>query len=112
MNAIIFDKLAYVDALQSSGISKEQAVAHASALDTAMREGTATSADITQLRHEIELQGAATKAEFDTVRAEFDAVRAEMKSLEQRMTIKLGGLMITGIVAVIALDRFIQAVTL
>ncbi len=105
MNAIIFDKLAYVDALQSSGISKEQAVAHASALDTAMREGTATSADITQLRHEIELQGAATKAEFDTV-------RAEMKSLEQRMTIKLGGLMITGIVAVIALDRFIQAVTL
>lgn len=93
MNAIMFDKLAYVEALQGSGISKKEAAAHASALDTAMREGVATSVDIAELRHEIELQ----KGHFD----------GRIRELELRLTIRLGGMLVTGIAVVAALVKLL-----
>ena len=82
MNAILFDKLAYVEALQGSGISKKEATAHASALDAAMREGVATSADIAEVRHEIEILG-------------------------RDLTIRLGGMIVTGIAVVAALVKLL-----
>ena len=89
MTAILFDKLAYVEALQGSGISKKETTAHASALDTAMREGVATSADLVDIR------------------AEIAEVRHEMQMLGRDLTIRLGGMLVTGIAVVAALVKLL-----
>lgn len=118
MNAILFDKLAYVEALQGSGISKKEATAHASALDTAMREGVATSADLVDIRGEI----ADVRAEVSDVRNELKAeiaevkneikadiadVRHELQMLGRDLTIRLGGMLVTGIAVVAALVKLL-----
>ena len=50
MATTTFDKLAFIDALKSSGVSEEQARAHASALDSALRDTVATKSDIQELK--------------------------------------------------------------
>ena len=52
---ILFDKLRYLDRLVSAGIEREQARAHAEAMEEALRESVATTSDITNLEHKIEL---------------------------------------------------------
>ena len=52
--AIVFDRLAYIDSLKRSGISDEHARAHAEALHDALRDGTATTRDVTELRNAID----------------------------------------------------------
>jgi hypothetical protein len=46
MNAPVFDRLTYLDALKAGGVPEEQARAHASALDAAIRESVATKDDL------------------------------------------------------------------
>ena len=62
MTQILFDKLAYVGALRAGGFTDQQAEVQANALDTALRESVAIKADITDVRHEIELVRKDTKA--------------------------------------------------
>ena len=50
MATTTFDKPAFIDALKNSGVSEEQARAHASALDSALRDTVATKSDIQELR--------------------------------------------------------------
>ena len=78
MNAITFDKLAYVAALQASGFNQEQAAAQANALDAALRETVATKSDISDVRHEIEL-----------VRHEVELVRRDIQNVEIRLDGKM-----------------------
>lgn len=65
MNHVIFDKLAYVDALKSGGFTAGQARIQANALEDALRETVATKHDILSLEKHIQL-------------------------LEQRLVIKMG----------------------
>ena len=76
--------------------------------------GAATKSDIELLgaatKRDIELLGAAAKSDIELLRAdtksEIELLRAEVRAIEQRMTIRLGGLVAvaTGIIiAVIAL---------
>jgi hypothetical protein len=53
--SIIFDRLAYIDKLRSSGIDDPQARAHADALDYALRDSVATRGDIDTVLTEIRL---------------------------------------------------------
>ena len=80
-----FDKLAYIDALSNGGFSPEQARVHANALDNALRDSVATKDDVTNLRQDIVL------------------VRKDMELLEQRITIKMGAM-------IIALGGFLTAI--
>ncbi len=77
-----FDKLAYIDALSNGGFSPEQARVHANALDNALRDSVATKDDL--------INGIAM-------------VRKDMELLEQRMTIKMGAM-------IIALGGFLTAI--
>ena len=43
---ILFDKLAYIDRLKRGGIDDNQARAHAEAMDDALRESVATTAQL------------------------------------------------------------------
>jgi len=52
---ILFDKLRYIDRLVNAGIEREQARAHAEAMEDALRESVATKSDIAELKHTIEL---------------------------------------------------------
>ncbi len=72
MSVTTFDKLAYLEALKSAGIPEAQARAHALALENALRDSVATRTDIKRLERKIE-------------------------AMEQRMTIKFGGLIVAGI---------------
>jgi hypothetical protein len=82
MSAMTFDKLAYIDALSNGGFSPEQARVHANALDNALRDSVATKDDL--------INGIAM-------------VRKDMELLEQRMTIKMGAM-------IIALGGFLTAI--
>jgi hypothetical protein len=121
-----FDTLKLARALRDrAGFSQEHAEAAADALAEAVSEQVATKQDITDVRNEVEALRAEMQAEFASVRAEmqaeFAAVRAEMhagfaalraeiasvrsdmasglRDVEQRMTIRLGGMLVvvTGI---------------
>jgi len=64
MNALTFDKLAYIDRLKAAGISEENARAHADSLDVALREQVATKADLQESRVAMKADMADIKADI------------------------------------------------
>jgi hypothetical protein len=103
-----FDTLKLARALRDkAGFTQEHAEAAADALAEAVGEQVATKQDIHDVRTEIDTLRAEMRTEFAAVRAEmaseFAAVRTELsaglRDVEQRMTIKLGGMLVavTGI---------------
>ena len=86
MSTITFDTLKFVEKLEAGGFSHQQAKAAAEAFAEATSQELATKSDIATLRTDI-----------DVLRTE---TRTSLQLLDQRMTIKLGGLIIaaTGIV--------------
>jgi len=78
MATITFDTLQFVQTLEKAGIDRAQASAFAQAVrDSHAAAELATKADIRELK-------------------------AELKALELRMTIKLGSLLVAGIVLILA----------
>ncbi|MEL6894689.1 MAG: hypothetical protein AAFP90_01115 [Planctomycetota bacterium] len=66
-------------------------------IDARNTEKVATKQDLNHLEDKM-------MAEFELVRQEF---RSEMASLEQRLTIKLGGMMLVGLGVIVALQQLI-----
>ena len=121
----IFDTLRASRRLREVGFEEEQADAVVDLLAGDVSESVATKSDIELLRADtkgdiellradtksaIERLGADTKSDIELLRAEtksdIELLRAELRALEQRMTIRLGGLVAvaTGIIiAVIAI---------
>jgi hypothetical protein len=105
-----FDTLKLAPALRDkAGFSQEHAEATADALADAVSEQVATKQDIRDVGTEVEALRSEIQAEFAAVRsemqAEFAAVRSEIAALrgdmvagfrdvEQRMTIRLGGMLV------------------
>ena len=94
MTAITFDTLRFVERLKDSGIPEAQAKAIAEAIREAQGEAElATVRDLRELgerlKHEIEL------------------VRRDLKELEQRMTIKLGAMVVVAVSIVAALVKLL-----
>jgi len=79
MNAIVFDTLAYAKKLKSAGFTDEQAEVQAEALAGLVNEQLATKRDL----HELEMR------------------------LKHDLTIRLGGMMITGIAVVATLVKIL-----
>ncbi len=46
---ITFDKFEYIEKLRASGVAKDQAVAHAEALDAALKDKVATRFDVEKI---------------------------------------------------------------
>ena len=66
----IFDKQRYVDGLRGEGVSEPHARVHARVLDEALREGVATSSDLTNVW-----------AEMKDLRTEIKELRGEVRAL-------------------------------
>ncbi len=84
MSIVTFDTLKFVETLEKAGVSREQA----SAMATAVRD----SHDAAELATKGDLR------ELDTgLRHEISDLRQEIKLLEQRMTIKLGSMLVIAV---------------
>jgi hypothetical protein len=118
MTAILFDTLKMAEALQAGGFSDQQARAVTNALgDAATVAQVATRGDVMDLgigmKHDFDTFRAERRADSDAfkaeIRAEFGAfkteirhgfemfkteIRRDLSALEQRMTIKLGTMML------------------
>jgi len=82
--------------LQKVGFTTEQVEALADCMDTQ----AASKADLEAATHKLDLKIA-------DVKAEVIEVRSEMKLLEQRMTIKLGGMMMVAVGILLAAIRYL-----
>lgn len=113
------DTMRYLKRLEAVGFTRQQAEAQVEIMSEGIRTSVATRNDLMELRNDfMELRNdfmqlrsefanlrGEVKAEIVSVRSEFALVRAEMKQLENRMTIKLGGLMTAGISLIAILTR-------
>ena len=82
MSAIPFDTLKFVERLEAGGFTHQQAKAAAEAFADATSQELATKTDILMLRN-------------------------EMLMLEQRITIKLGGMLVIAVGVILAAVRYL-----
>ena len=109
-----FDTLAAAQELKGSGLDDRQAEAIVATISKAMSETVATKADL-------ELQGAATRADIHAQRSEFKAdmnlfklsvetrfkaLEESMASLQDKIVIKIGALMVTMTFLLLAIGPF------
>ena len=85
---VIFDTLKAAQELRKTGFEDRQAEAVVETISKAVSETVATKADL------------------QLVRSDIDLLRSEMAALENRIIIKLGGLMVTMIFLLLAIGPF------
>ena len=89
---VIFDTLKAAQELRKTGFEDRQAEAVVETISKAVSETVATKADLQLLRSEV-----------GTLRSDVELLRSEMAAQENRIVIKLGGLMITMIFVLLAI---------
>ena len=112
--AVTFDTLAAAQKLRTSGLEERQAEVIVATISKAMSETVATKADL-------ELQGAATRADIHAQRSEFKAdmnlfklsvetrfkaLEESMASMQDKIVIKIGALMVTMTFLLLAVGPF------
>ena len=105
---VIFDTLKAAQELRKTGFEDRQAEAVVETISKAVSETVATKADLQLVRSDFKLLRSemATKADLQLVRSDIDLLRSEMAALENRIVIKLGGLMVTMIFLLLAIGPF------
>ena len=107
---VIFDTLKAAQELRKTGFEDRQAEAVVETISKAVSETVATKADLQLLRSEFELLQQSVDSRFDKVDSRFDtlekSLRQEMAAQENRIVIKLGGLMVTMIFVLLAIGPF------
>jgi hypothetical protein len=116
--SVAIDTLEYARRLREAGFSQQQAEGQAAALAAAMTDTLATKQDLRELEARVDARFAAVDGRFANVELLFGelekriAIRfehqcahfdAKLTSLEQRMTLRLGGITVAGIGVVSAL---------
>ena len=96
-----------VKKLREVGFDEAQAEMVIRMIGEAFDDSVATKADIAAVRTELVAQGAELRAEIQDIRAELKAIRAEIRDLEQRMTIKLGGLLVLALTLLTAINKWL-----
>ena len=125
-----------VKKLKEVGFDEAQAEAVVRMVGEAFDDSVATKADIVTVRADLSTQGAEVRGEIQEVRgeiqevradlstqgaelrgeirevrtelrAESKAIRAELRELEQRMTIKLGGLLVLALTLLTAINKWL-----
>ena len=89
-----------VKKLKKVGFDEAQAEAVVRMVGEAFDDSVATKVDIAELRIEIQ----EVRGEIREVRTE---LRAEIRDLDQRMTIKLGGLLVLALTLLTAINKWI-----
>ena len=100
---VIFDTLKAAQELRKTGFEDRQAEAVVETISKAVSETVATKADLQLVRSEFELLRQSVDSRFDAFEKSF---RQDMAAQENRIVIKLGGLMITMIFVLLAIGPF------
>ena len=113
---VIFDTLKAAQELRKTGFEDRQAEAVVETISKAVSETVATKADLQLVRSEmatkadLQLLAQSVDSRFDKVDSRFDAqeksLRQDMAAMENRIIIKLGGLMVTMIFVLLAIGPF------
>ena len=100
---VIFDTLKAAQELRKTGFEDRQAEAVVETISKAVSETVATKADLQLLRSEFELLRQSVDSRFDTLEKSF---RQDMAAMENRIVLKLGGLIVTLIFLLLAIGPF------
>ena len=93
MATFVFDTHRAIQNLKEAGISETQAEAMVAMVGSALGEGVATKSDVQRVEQKLEY--------------EVRSLRSDMQAMEQRIILKLGGLMLAGLGILFAALRFI-----
>ena len=93
-----FNAFKYVEDLREAGVPDKQAEAHLRVLHDIVESNLATKRDIEEVKRDIE----EVKREIQELRNE---LKRDIKELEQKMTIKLGALIVVTIGILVALSN-------
>ena len=96
-----------VKKLKEVGFDEAQAEAVMRMVGEAFDDSVATKVDIAELRIEIRELRREIRELRTELRAEAKAIRAELRELEQRMTIKLGGLLVLALTLLTAINKWL-----
>jgi|GEM_PF-6801864 hypothetical protein len=107
------------DALTAISVPRDRAIAVIEAMTQSMNDELAKKSDIAELRHHCDAEFVKVRAEiaelrqhcdaeFVKIRAEISGLRLEMRAMENRLLIKLGGLMTTLAALVFAAQQLIS----
>ena len=103
---VTFDTLKAAQELRKTGFEDRQAEAVVTTINKAMSETVATKADLQLVRSDFDL----LRSEFEILRSEFESLRQHVDSrldaLENRIILKLGGLMVTMAFLLLAIGPF------
>jgi len=121
MSTITFDTLKFVETLEDAGVDRKQASAFAVAVrDSHESAELATKADLRELEvrmnarfeaidsrfEAIDARFESINTKFDAINSKFEGLNSKFEALEHKMTIKLGSLLVAGIVLIIAVLKF------
>ena len=115
--AVTFDTLTAAQELRDAGFEGRHAEAVVTTINKAMSETVATKADLALLRADFKLLVQSIDSRFDKVDLKFEAIdnkfevletslRREMETLQDKIVIKLGALMVTMAFLLLALGPF------
>ncbi len=103
---VTFDTLKAAQELRKTGFEARQAEAVVTTISKAVSETVATKADLQLVRSDFDL----LRSEFEILRSEFESLRQHVDSrldaLENRIILKLGGLMVTMAFLLLAIGPF------
>ena len=116
---VIFDTLKAAQELRKTGFEDRQAEAVVETISKAVSETVATKADLQLVKSDIDMLRSemATKADLQLLRSDVELLRQSVDSrfekmeikvdaLENRIVLKLGGLMVTMIFVLLAIGPF------
>lgn len=96
---MVFNALKYVEVLKKAGVPDKQAEAQVRVLNEIMESDLATKRDIESLRHDTKKDIADVRKDIEVLK---QSTKRDLKELEQRMLIKLGGLLVIALTAMAA----------
>lgn len=100
MNAI-----KYMDELEKKGFTTDQAKTSVNLWIELMNENLASKTDLLEFRTELKDLVHKQDKELLSIRSEMVSLRHELKGMETRLSVKLGGIMITGITVLAILQK-------
>ena len=100
MTAVAFDTYKFIKELKNSGLPEGQAEALQRAFSEAIGANLATKVDVERLEHKIE----SLQHKIESLQKE---TKSDIERSEQRVTIRLGSIMVIGIAALAAVIKFL-----
>nr|WP_294526868.1 hypothetical protein [uncultured Rhodopila sp.] len=107
MTAVPFDTLKLADRLQAGGFDAEQACTISSALaDAAASSDIATKQDVGALKQDLSALETSVRRDLSALETTF---KRDLVDLEQRVTIRFGGMLVAAVGIILAAFRYLPA---